>query len=115
MHWIDFEGERPFLKFLAVQRDGRLSSDLASESEIDYAVERLKHEIDVAANRMKMVVQKRPGTLFGGRDPESPLDEEVVALIDTPVAAPKKRGDGRSGRGLAISAHDPKKKAPRSA
>jgi len=67
MQWIDFEGESPFLTFRAVQ-DGRLSSHLASESEIDFAADELKKQIDVAAGRMKIMLQKRPADPFGRSD-----------------------------------------------
>ena len=60
MDWIDFEGEAPFLRFCAVQRDGRLSSHLASVAEIEAAANLLKHQIDVAANRLKLALQKPP-------------------------------------------------------
>jgi len=58
MQWIEFEGESPFMSFQAVQGDAKLSVDLATVKDIDDAVAELKHQIDVAAARMKMVLQK---------------------------------------------------------
>ena len=64
MDWISFEGESPFMTFVAVQGGSRLSSHLASTSEIDHAAAELKRQIDVAAKRMKLVLQKRPADPF---------------------------------------------------
>lgn len=59
MQWIDDEGDVPFLAFVGVQGDARLSVNLATTSEIDHAVEDLKRQIDEAARRMKRRLDKR--------------------------------------------------------
>ncbi len=64
MDWIDFEGEAPFMFIRAVQGGSRLSSHLANETEIDYAADELKRQIDITVRRMKMALQKPPGKLF---------------------------------------------------
>jgi hypothetical protein len=64
MDWIDFEGDAPFMAFKAVQSSGRLSSHLATESEIDHAAAELIRQIEIMAKRMKMALQKPPKDPF---------------------------------------------------
>ena len=65
MQWITYGPNGMFLGFFAVQGEARLSSQLASPGEIDEAAKQLKHQIDVAANRMKLELQKPPADPFG--------------------------------------------------
>jgi hypothetical protein len=58
MERIDFSGEAPFVAFHAVEVDGRLSDQLASEEDIDRAAADLKRQIDLVARRMKAALQK---------------------------------------------------------
>ena len=64
MDWIEFSGDAPFMVMQAVQKDGRLSSQLANDSEIDHAAAELKRQVDVTARRMKMALQKSPKDPF---------------------------------------------------
>lgn len=68
MDWISYKESGFFWAFYAVQRTGHLSSQLAHPDEIDYAANELKRQIDVAAKRMKLELQKPPRPLFGDRD-----------------------------------------------
>jgi len=65
MDWISFERRGFFPAFVAVQSDGHLSSELAHPDEVDHAADELKHQIDVAAKRIKLELQRKP-QLFGG-------------------------------------------------
>ena len=66
MDWITYKEGGYFWAFFAVQSDGHLSSQLASDTAINDAAEELKRQIDIATRRMKIALQSnRP--LFGGR------------------------------------------------
>jgi hypothetical protein len=67
MDWITFERRGFFPVFFAVHSDGRLSSELAHPDEVDCAAKELKRQIDVAARRMKLELQRRV-PLFGEDD-----------------------------------------------
>ncbi len=64
MDWITFAERSPFVILEAVQAEGRLSSEFASAAEVDEAVRQLKHQLDVAANRAKLALQKPPKDPF---------------------------------------------------
>jgi len=67
MEWITFERRGSFPAFFAFQSDGCLSNELAHPDEVDHAVNELKRQIDVAAKRIKLELQRRP-PLFGDGD-----------------------------------------------
>lgn len=67
MDWITYKRSGMFWGLFAVQGDGHLSSQLANASEIDFAADELKRQIDVAANRLKLELQRAPAPLHLGK------------------------------------------------
>ena len=66
-HGLDrFREEKPPLCSSAPSREQWQSpaAILANETEIDYAADELKRQIDITVRRMKMALQKPPGKLF---------------------------------------------------
>jgi hypothetical protein len=58
MDWIEYVERWPFVQFVASHGDGHLSSECSSAAEVEAAATELKRQIDIAANRMKMALQR---------------------------------------------------------
>jgi hypothetical protein len=63
MEWVEFERAVSGVRLMAFQPDGRLSSELATDSEIDHAISELKRQLDQTATRAKAAL-KHPRPLF---------------------------------------------------
>lgn len=58
MQWIKFDRAGLYLALFAVQAEGRLSSELANDGEIDEAVAELKRQLDRAAVEAKKALPR---------------------------------------------------------